>query len=686
MSVKPLRVFGSAFGALFLGAWLAAPNSAIAADFGSERSDPHNSFVMREGSELELKGKPFRFAGSNNYYPMYVSQFMVDSLFDKAQASGFDVMRVWGSLVIGHADGTNSIDPSNTSVFFQYWNDSADAPAFNDGDNGLKHLDYVVYKAGLDHLKLVLPLVNNWSAFGGIDQYVQWAGGTFHDEFFTSQTIKGWYKDWILHLLNHVNFYSGIKYKDDPTIMMFDLVNEPRCKGSIPNGKYPASSTCTSDTLADWAAEMSTFIKQNDHHLLVSMGDEGFLCLDKTSPDFTIACTDGVDSLKFAAVRNIDVMSLHMYPDYWTSQQSPKNQNADWGTDWIKTHARMAREIRKPVYLGEYGWLDKNTRNSVYQQWTDEVVRSDTNGSLYWILSDLQDGGSLYPDYDGFTVYCPSSVCTTETNFAAMMHADRSLYFPPVAGDVFASTRFATPVSLTPLANDISYLKTSIGAGSIDLDPTTSGVQLSISVFGGTFAVQSNETVLFTPTPGFSGNTQTPYTITDSRGNVSNTALLQVTVAPDPNAAIVLYSFEFGADGWAYPPWQANGGSTSQTTAFATDGSHGLQIQAANGGWVGLNVATPFDLSGKTHLKADLETLAVGTSTNFALQLTGSFQWCQGSYSFQNPNTIGTVDVDMTTLVTTSNAPCPVGRNDVVAIWFFTSAGGTYYVDKVRAE
>ena len=686
MTVNTPRLLATACLALLTGAWLAAPSKALAEDFGSERSDRDNAFVVREGSALELQGRPFRFVGSNNYYPMYVSQFMVDSLFDKAQASGFDVMRVWGSLAIGNADGTNSVDPSNTSVYFQFWDGRAGAPAFNDGANGLKHLDYVVYKAGLDHLKLVLPLVNNWSAFGGIDQYVQWASGTFHDEFFTDPTIKGWYQEWILHLLNHVNFYSGVKYKDDPTIMMWDLANEPRCKGSIPNGKYPASSTCTRDTLASWAAEMSAFIKQNDHHHLVSMGDEGFLCLDRKSVDFTIACTDGVDSAAFASIRTIDVMSLHMYPDYWTTPQSPKNQDAAWGTQWIKTHARMAREIHKPVYLGEYGWLDKNTRNSVYKQWTDTALSSDTNGSLYWILSDKQDGGSLYPDYDGFTVYCPSPVCTTETNFAGMMRADRSLYFPPVAGDVSASTKFATPVLLTPLSNDVSYRATSIKSGSIDLDPTTPGEQASIDVFGGTFAAQHNGTVLFTPTPGFSGNTQTSYTVTDTRGHVSNPALLQVTVAPDPNGAIVLFSFEFGVDGWAYPPWQASGGATSQSTAFATDGSHGLQIQAVNGGWVGLNTPSPIDLSGKTHLKADLQTLGVGTSTNFALQLTGSFQWCQGSFGFQNPNAVGTVDVDLTALQTTSNTPCPVGRDAVVAIWFFTSAGGTYYIDKVRAE
>lgn len=38
-------------------------------------------------------------------------------------------------------------------------------------------------------------------------------------------------------------------------------------------------------------------------------------------------------------------------------------------------------------------------------------------GALFWILSGKQDDGTLYPDYDGFTVYCPSPVCTTIANF-----------------------------------------------------------------------------------------------------------------------------------------------------------------------------------------------------------------------------------------------------------------------------
>ena len=89
----------------------------------------------------------------------------------------------------------------------------------------------MICKAGPDgHLKLVIPFTNNWSDFGGMDQYVRWAGGTHHDDFYTDPMIRGWYKDWIAHLLNRVNTITGVAYKDDPTIMTWELANEPRCE------------------------------------------------------------------------------------------------------------------------------------------------------------------------------------------------------------------------------------------------------------------------------------------------------------------------------------------------------------------------------------------------------------------------------------------------------------------------
>jgi mannan endo-1,4-beta-mannosidase len=100
----------------------------------------------------------------------------------------------------------------------------------------------------------------------------------------------------------------------------------------------------------------------------------------------------------------------------------------------LRFAARARQLIHKPVMLGEFGIKDKATRNPVYQRWTDAVYASGGSGALYWILSDLLDDGSRYGDYDGFTVYCPSPVCTTIGDFGQRMRGTK-LTFPPVADD-----------------------------------------------------------------------------------------------------------------------------------------------------------------------------------------------------------------------------------------------------------
>src|SRR6266545_3440741 len=201
-----------------------------------------NDFVKQAGPELRLHGQLFRFAGTNNYYLMYKSKFMVDDVLNAAAANHFTVLRTWGWLDIGNQDGSNSIRGKADGVYFQYWDPEAGAPAYNDGDDGLKRLDYVVFKAGQVGLKLVIPFTNNWNDFGGMDQYVRWRGGQYHDQFYTDPVIRQWYKDWIAHVLNRTNSYTGVKYKDDPTIMTWELGNEPRCLSA---GAYPRSDACT---------------------------------------------------------------------------------------------------------------------------------------------------------------------------------------------------------------------------------------------------------------------------------------------------------------------------------------------------------------------------------------------------------------------------------------------------------
>ena len=94
-----------------------------------------SDFVKQAGPELRLHGRVFRFAGSNNYYLLYKSQFMVDEVLNAAAAQGSRVMRVWGAIDIGNQDGSNSIRGKADGVYTQYWDGSA--PAYNDGEDGL---------------------------------------------------------------------------------------------------------------------------------------------------------------------------------------------------------------------------------------------------------------------------------------------------------------------------------------------------------------------------------------------------------------------------------------------------------------------------------------------------------------------------------------------------------------------
>jgi mannan endo-1,4-beta-mannosidase len=149
--------------AAVLGAGLIVPAAAAA------KAPPGDGFVKRAGPNLVVNGKPFDFVGTNNYYLMYSSQAMVNDVMTTAAANGFNVMRTWGWL-----DQT----PKNGIVFQTFDGTSI---TYNDGATGLANLDYVVAEADKVGIKLVIPFTGNWGDFGGMDQYVAWAGGSFHE-------------------------------------------------------------------------------------------------------------------------------------------------------------------------------------------------------------------------------------------------------------------------------------------------------------------------------------------------------------------------------------------------------------------------------------------------------------------------------------------------------------------------
>ena len=672
-----LRILRHISTSLLLAFTCAAATTALAQQAPSDLIDDHgHHFASRAGHLLYDKGQPFRVAGSNNYYLMYSSKFMVDDVLTRAAAQNFNTMRTWGFIDIGNQDGTNSIDGLHNGVYFHYWNGSE--PAFNDGPDGLQKLDYVVYKAGQLNLKLIIPFVNNWGAFGGIDQYVRWRGGQYHDEFYTDPTIRRWYKQWISHVLNHTNVYTGIQYKNDATIMTWELANEERCTG---DGRYPQSGSCTTPTITNWASEMSRYIKGIDGKHLISSGSEGFYCDDPSSSDFTVNCSQGVDSIALAKLPDIDVISYHLYPDSW-------GKTPEWGTQWIERHIRDSHRLGDRAIGGEWGILDKNTRNPVYQQWEQAVLKDDGAGALYWILSGLQDDNTLYPDYDGYTVYCPSPVCSAFTHFARKIQG-LPVNNAPIADNDTAATPNLKPITLNVAANDITFGKAGLNLQSIDLDPSTPGRQTTFSTAFGTYTANAGGNVNFLPVSNcVSGSISTPYIIEDDRKRISNSANLVITVG---GILGELFNFEDGIDTWGPASYNVGAGAVAQAMQGATSCTHSLQINSTGGGFFGPTYNTtplPLHTAGISKLLFDITTGSTGTSQSVAVQFGSDYHYCSTPFTYQNANSTSTLTVDLKSLATAANCfgSAPADISIIQGFFVYFNGGGTYYVDNIRTN
>lgn len=375
-------------------------------------------FVGTNGHHFWLDGEPVRAVGANNYYMMYTSDHMIDAVLDAAVAMNLQVIRTWAFLDRGSLDGSvPDADPPGPrdGIYFQYWDAEAQRPAYNDGEDGLERLDYIVHAASQRGLKLIMVFTNNWEAFGGMDQYVTWYDLPYHSDFYTDVRVKGAYKDWVAHLVNRVNTHTGVAYKDDPAIFAWELANEPRCRGG--HDALPASPDCDTGALLAWASEMSTFVKEQAPNHLVAVGDEGFFNRPGEK-DWTHSGSEGVDSEAFLELPSVDFGTYHLYPDHW-------GKSPEWGTEWIREHLKLAKRVGKPVLLEEFGWQDQDSRAEVYRQWLDTIYEQDGAGDLYWMLAAQRDDGSLYPDYDGFTVYASDDVADLIRAHALRMQGAR---------------------------------------------------------------------------------------------------------------------------------------------------------------------------------------------------------------------------------------------------------------------
>lgn len=385
----------------------------------SQTFPQESSFVKTVGINFVLNDKPFYPVGINCYYLQNLAAYgdtqKVIEIFENAKQLGVNVIRTWGFY-----DSDDTTDPAVIQS----------APG-KIHESGLKALDYVIAKANEYDVKLVIPLVNNWEDYGGMNKYVEWFARESglgivaevenqiwktgaqsrkyrfyitdmltHDHFYTNQTIRGWFKYYIVNILNRENVYTGRLYKDEPAIMMWELANEPR------------SSDPTGEIVYDWIVDIASFLKSIDSNHLLSTGEEGFDITDEhyenadLFPDWFLDGTAGISFYKNITSHLIDVVTIHHYPEAW-------KLNTFYENAWIDEHLKISVNVNKPLYIGEVGYM--NMKFLLYDLLFKKILSSAVNGVLLWQYS--HESTNYFDDYS-FNCFENKQFCNLFKNYA----------------------------------------------------------------------------------------------------------------------------------------------------------------------------------------------------------------------------------------------------------------------------
>jgi mannan endo-1,4-beta-mannosidase len=366
--------------------WLAVASLAMVAA-GSPAAPAQSGFVTVKGRHFELDGKPYYFAGTNLWYGMYLGSpgntgdraRLVKEL-DQLASQGVLNLRV---LAISEA---SSLKRAVTPAVVQR-PDEVD-------DTLWKGLDFLLDEMARRDMKAVLYLSNFWQWSGGMSQYVAWIEGkpvvdpdvtgdwnTYMDNaaaFYRNAKAQEAFRAVVRRLIGRQNSVNGRKYVADPTIMSWQLGNEPR-PGSDTNARPHH------DAFVKWIDGTAGFIKQLAPKQLVSTGNEGWMGTGGSKELF----------VKAHVSRNVDYLTFHMWAPNW-GWFNPKDAAATYDGAWTKMqdyldwHIDEANEMGKPIVLEEFGI---NRDNGSYQVDSTTIHRDRFYQAIFQLLAKRAAAG-----------------------------------------------------------------------------------------------------------------------------------------------------------------------------------------------------------------------------------------------------------------------------------------------------
>ena len=316
----------------------------------SERED----FIRVQGTRFMHNGKPYYFTGTNLWYGCYLGspgstgdrERLVREL-DSMCAIGLENLRILGASEESYIK--RSIKPGIQQ-----------APGKVD-DSLLVGLDFLLAEMAKRRMHAVIYLNNYWEWSGGMSQYNVWADGVqgadpedpvggyrafmeFSAQFYANPKANELFRDYLKTVITRTNTCNDRSYAADPTIMAWQLANEPR------PGTNGLEGERNLPEFNHWIDQTAQYIHSLDTNHLVSTGSEGTVGFRWSDEYF-------LNAHNFASV---DYLTFHLWPKNWGwfdpkrfEETLPSSEVK--ALEYIDKHLAFARQLRKPIVMEEFG-------------------------------------------------------------------------------------------------------------------------------------------------------------------------------------------------------------------------------------------------------------------------------------------------------------------------------------------
>ena len=219
----------------------------------------------------------------------------------------------------------------------------------------LEGLDYLLMQLSERGMLAVIILNNFLPWSGGMAQYVAWAQGTtvpfpssedriklneFTQQFYMEEEARTASYTFAEHVVTRRNVLTGISYRDDPTIMAWEMANAPRAMSMTKEFR-------------NWIRRFATKIKDWDHNHLLTLGSEG------DDPH-----TDNKRGTNFhfeQSIDELDYTTIQMFPNDvgWYSSDHAAGRTLPEAVakckEYLNQHTKISEQIKKPLVLDAIG-------------------------------------------------------------------------------------------------------------------------------------------------------------------------------------------------------------------------------------------------------------------------------------------------------------------------------------------